>query len=221
VGITYNHPTKFRTNVLINYGEPFDLGFLADKYPEGGSEANNVLCRRLEEEMRPLMLDISSAERYDEIEEEWFECRPEKKNLIEQFYTDQGIIDKLLKNQKCERHQREQSAFSLILKIFGAPLFVTGLILNLPSLFLTKLVLRKTVIDPHFRQSIMFVCGMTIVPLLSLTEATVLGFIAGYFWGWLFFIPVSGIFAYDYYDRFIRNSVYVPTRVLAKGFLPR
>ena len=222
VGINYEHPTKFRTNVLINYGEPFDIKFLEDKFPDGESEALNLLCRRLEQEMSPLMLNIHSEERYDEIERRWMECRPRKRGLIDQFNTDKEIIENLLQGKDCPKSELSSSGFLRIIGgIPGLPLFIIGFVLNLPSILITKAILAKTVIDPHFRQSILFVCGMVIVPLFTVIEASILWQLWGYFWAWLILIPVSGIFAYDYFDMILRRNDYVPTRILAKGFLPK
>ncbi len=220
VGISYEHPTKFRTNVLINYGEPYTLHSIGDQFPEGGSEALKLLCRNLEKAMRPLMIDIRSRDKYDQVEQEWMRCRPNEKDLVKQFEADKKIINNLLKGEDCNTESAKKSPLSLLFKVLGFPVFLIGLILNLPALLATILILKKTVIDPHFRQSIIFVCGMIVVPLFTIIEAFAFGYIFGVTWGWIPGIPLFGIMAYDYYDHYIRKKEFIPTRVLAKGFLP-
>jgi len=219
VGLTYEHPTKFRSRVLISYGEPFRIDNLEKAYDQSPSASLNTFCRQLEDALRPLIIDI--PENYDFIERQWMNCRTRIKEPWKQFEEDKVLIDNLIKTGECRNSDKPQARQpSLLLKIIGFPVFLIGCLLNLPSYLLTRFVLKKTVIDPHFNQSIMLVCGMVIVPVLTILESILLNVLTGYFWMWLVIIPLSGILSYDYYDLFIRVYRYVPGRTLAKGFLP-
>ncbi len=221
VGINYEHPTKFRTDVFIKYGKPYSITSFRDVYLQSPSEAYNQLNRQLEEKMAELMVNITPRERYDEIEQEWMEHRIREDSLEQQFFSDREDIEVLASGKQLKDRPSEKSdVLNWILRILGFPFFIAGALLNLPIFLISRFVLKRKVKDPHFLQSIKFVLGMAGVPVITALESLALYFLFGTFWIPFFSIPLLGIIAYDYWDRLLKKKHYVPTRELANGYLP-
>lgn len=221
VGINYEHPTKFRTDVLINYGEAFTMTKLKEAYHSNPSEALNSFTRELERHLRPLVLDIHPKQDYDALERLWMEHRKGGGELTQRFRTDKEIISKIRHKENLSDPVNKPEV-SILLKALLMPFIAGGLIANLPSYLLTMLILKKTVIDPHFRQSIMFACGMVLVPIFMILKTWIIYNFFGPGWAiaGLVIMPLWGMAAYDAWDLYVRKQVFIPTRLLARGFLP-
>ncbi|MCA6075163.1 1-acyl-sn-glycerol-3-phosphate acyltransferase [Fulvivirga sedimenti] len=221
VGINYEHPTKFRTDVLINCGKPYSIKSFKSIFQQSRSEAFNQFNRDLEERMSELMLNITPVERYDQTEKEWMLHRRKENSLLQRFNSDKKIIAAISAGDSLsDEGQAKTGWIKWIMRILGLPIFIAGFVLNLPVFIITRLILKKSVRDPHFLQSVKFVCAMAGVPLFSALEAGIIYSFFGTFWIPFFAIPLLGIIAYDYWDLLIRGNSYVPTRSLGAVYLP-
>lgn len=67
IGNHYDNYFGFRSNLVINIGEPFEFTELYDIYKEHPERARYLLTQKGREKVNPLMLDISDADHYDGI----------------------------------------------------------------------------------------------------------------------------------------------------------
>lgn len=68
VGIDWSHYIHFRSDVLIQYGQPIELSEYYQLYKTNPVEGINALKERLEREMSAIMIDIRPLDAYDTIE---------------------------------------------------------------------------------------------------------------------------------------------------------
>lgn len=68
IGVNYSDPFNPNSELLINYGEPFEISQYIEQYKESPAHAINALRADLSERMRPLQIDIRNNEYYDEID---------------------------------------------------------------------------------------------------------------------------------------------------------
>lgn len=90
-----------------------------------------------------------------------------------------------------------------ILFFILSPVYLTGLVNNYIPYHIPERYVKK-VKDRQFHSSVKFVLGMLLFPLYYILVSVLAAIIIpGRFFSWLYiiFIPVSGIFAYNYYIR--------------------
>lgn len=223
VGINYEHPAQMRTDLLLNFGKPISVKEIVQQedLSEGAAliELNKVLAERL----RNTMIHIAPKDRYDELEKAWQEKRTVYSSLTKRFKEDKKLITSLAKADQKEGTVPEINSNSFLkplLIVLGFPLWVTGIILNLPWIITVKLVMKKMVTDPHFIASVYFVCIMMGLPLFTLITAGVLSIFFGGFWIFVALIPLTGLVAYEYQLRFMKKPTPILTRDLAGDSLP-
>lgn len=68
IGINYSDPFNPNSQLLINFGAPFEITHHLEKYKESPAHAINDLREELSEKMRPLQIDIRNKDYYDEID---------------------------------------------------------------------------------------------------------------------------------------------------------
>lgn len=217
VGINYEHPTRFRTDVLIRYGAPLSAASYQEAYRENPAEAMNRLMQAVGEAMSAEMIDIQPPDRYDELEARWMAARSRDRNLDKRFREDRLMLS----TGDFSGGQSRKSISRWLVGIAGFPFFLSGVLLNLPLYLVSCLMIRLTVRDPHFLQSVKFVLGMTLVPLYAIVAGLFLGWLTQWHaWYWIPVIPLSGIAAYDYADFVFRNKSYPGTRQLMGNYVP-
>jgi 1-acyl-sn-glycerol-3-phosphate acyltransferase len=220
VGITYEHPTKFRTDVLVWYGEPFTVESFGEVYKIRPSEAITRLTRMVEKEMQKYMIHIQEEVDYDHVEYEWVQQRWKDPDLMLRLKADQKYLASQGTSSSAEgiATSEENSKMLIAAKILGFPVFVVGFILNAPIYFISKLLLRQTIRDPHFNQSFKFVIGMSLVPLVTIFQGILLApYLTISVWVYCLTVPLLGILAYDYYDILLKPRGYQKTSVLMKS----
>jgi len=65
VGLDYGHYQKFRSSVFVNYGKPIEVAEYYQLWKENPVNALNLLRERLADELKKLMIHISTDEYYD------------------------------------------------------------------------------------------------------------------------------------------------------------
>jgi 1-acyl-sn-glycerol-3-phosphate acyltransferase len=111
-----------------------------------------------------------------------------------------GLRDWVLKKEK---YSFLGLLLALVLKIVLLPVYLFGLIHNYPFYWFTEARV-KNIKDPQFKSSFKFVIGMVGLPVWYLILAGILAFIP-IPWGikciYILFLPVSGLFSFDYFIR--------------------
>ncbi len=68
IGVNYSDPFNPNSQLLVKYGEPFEITQYIEQYKESPARAINALRTELTEKMRPLQIDIRNKEYYDDID---------------------------------------------------------------------------------------------------------------------------------------------------------
>jgi 1-acyl-sn-glycerol-3-phosphate acyltransferase len=101
VGLDYSDYRNFRSDLLVNYGEPIEISQYWDLYRENQPKALNLLRNALAEKLNPLMINIQNTEYYDTYIGIMQICNLQmvkqlglnKKNLYYHFCSNKKIIE--------------------------------------------------------------------------------------------------------------------------------
>jgi 1-acyl-sn-glycerol-3-phosphate acyltransferase len=105
VGINYSNPSKFRSYVFYNVGEPILVKDFIDEYKQNAARANNKFLEVLEPKMKALITHINNKE-YDEVvfaieelckKDMLTEQQLNRRNLEHDFIITQQITEKVNK----------------------------------------------------------------------------------------------------------------------------
>ena len=222
VGINYEHPTRFRTDLLLYFGDPISVKNLIRDEEKPEAAALKELRKELAEGLSEVMIDIGPKAEYDTLEHAWQSRRDVTPSLTERFEKDKALIDALSTSADHEiaGKKTNKSILRTILLIVGFPVWLMGVILNLGWILTVKLLLKHVVIDPHFIASVKFICVMVGVPLFTLITAAILNAFFGGFWIFMMLIPLSGLLAYEYRARIWKKPELILIKDLAGDFLP-
>lgn len=209
VGLYYGRHTRFRSDMLINFGDPIYVKEYIPLYKENANKAYMKLVNDLYEKLDKVVLSIHPTEYYDQIENEWLHKRTPKHDMLEQFLEDKKLVEEISKRYEHEPVSIPDEAKaepvpptpSLIYRIVMFPVFLYGFINSYLSYMLLDLLIRKVVTDIHFYGSVKKASNLILAPLVFLLQTLILYFIIGsgpiavlYFIS----LPVTGILAYDY-----------------------
>ncbi|THD67390.1 hypothetical protein E7Z59_06930 [Robertkochia marina] len=223
VGINYEHPTGMRTDLLLNFGEPISVKDLLKEADNHETRGLLTLRKHLAEKIQDLMIDIRPKEQYDALELAWQQQRTVLPSLKARFENDKEIIEALSENDQPLQPKPEiksNSLWQIPLIILGFPMWLTGVVLNLGWILTVKLILKYVVKDPHFVQSIKFLCVMAGVPVFTMVTAALLSTVTGWFWPFVVLIPLFGLLAHEYQTRVLKTPGLVLVKDEAGDFLP-
>ncbi|MCB0495637.1 MAG: 1-acyl-sn-glycerol-3-phosphate acyltransferase [Cyclobacteriaceae bacterium] len=209
IGLNYGRHTRFRSDMLVNYGEPIYVKDYIPLYKENPNKAYLKLVDDLYQKLDERVLSIRPTEYYEQIENEWLHKRTPKHDLIEQFNADKELLSQLEDKYSSNPVEISDEAKaepipptpSLAYRILMFPVFIYGYINSYPSYYLLNLIIKKVVSDIHFYGSVKKASNLIIAPLLFLVQAFIVYLLVGNgVIALLYFIslPFTGILAYDY-----------------------
>ncbi|MBN2637738.1 MAG: 1-acyl-sn-glycerol-3-phosphate acyltransferase [Bacteroidales bacterium] len=114
VGISYSNYEKYRSDLLVVFGEPVPVSRFYDEYKANPAVAFNKIKDELAKEIKPLMIDIESEENYDVYDSlrYLYEKRAAKKleintrrRLYNQFKVHKTIISALDTEEKAQSNE--------------------------------------------------------------------------------------------------------------------
>ncbi|WP_224485069.1 1-acyl-sn-glycerol-3-phosphate acyltransferase [Robertkochia aurantiaca] len=222
VGINYEHPTRMRTDLLINFGRPVSMrkfvGDSKDTKPAELKELRELIAKKVSR----LMIDITPKKNYDELESAWQSHRTLSPDLVMRFEKDKELIENLRSGSTIpgQKDNRISNLLHIIRLIVGFPFWIAGIVLNILWIVTVKLLIRYVVEDPHFIQSVKFLCVMVLLPACTLITSYILCHFTGWFWPFLILVPLSGLIACDYQYGVLKKDSPVLTKELAGNFLP-
>ena len=206
VGINYSSHTMFRSDLLVNIGEPIAVKKYIAIYKDNPNKAYTELLKELTMSIRELSIDIQDKENYEQIESAWLNQKVERSSMQEEFMHDKEFIKQFENNSANSLKQQpkldKKSTLTLAEKILGFPIYLWGAINNFLLWKFTNFMIKKVVTDSHFYSSIKLVSGVFIGLLLYLIQALAIWAITGG-WGYAvvyaFTLPLFAIFTYDYH----------------------
>ena len=227
VGVNYSKHTRFRGDLLVNFGEPIHVNDYLENYKENPNKTFNELTNDVQNKLAPLIVNIENTEHYESIEKAWISERKLENNMLNELTRDQQIIARLTaeKNQGklLETDYPTTRKSNWLEMILGFPAFIYGTLNHLPFILLMQRITGKYVSDIHFYSSIKLVGGMYIglafyilqtIGVYALTDGNLIVSLI-YFCT----LPFFGTFAYDHYVKnYTDDPQTTSSAELLKGF---
>ena len=230
IGINYNHHSKFRSNVVVNFGKPISVRDYESIYRKDAGAGIKAITQELSSRMRRQMLDISVGDFYSDassfLEKLYPATHRNSQRLARDYNNSKALADKFTVHIKQngeneleyfyqkvrrfnERHAQlkepplEQGIQSYLLwLVLLFPFFAVGAInFYLPyKLISTQSV--KLFKDPQFIGSMKVAMGLLLFPLYLTVFAVTLGLIFSFQVGLLYFVGslLIGIISLIYID---------------------
>jgi len=208
-GLNYSRHTRFRSDMLCNFGQPVYLKKYTELYKENPNKAYQKLITDVHAEMDKEAISIRPSNHYEHIENEWLSKRNESRDMITQFAEDKKLIASISEKYQGEEVPIPEEAKkepvpplpSLGYQVLMFPVFLYGYINSFIGYKLLSLFIKKVVSDIHFYASIKSVINLVLAPLVFSLQAYLVylatnnGLIAS-----LYFLslPFAAILAFDY-----------------------
>jgi len=210
VGICYSDHTRFRSDLLINFGESIRVADYLEDWKTSPAETTRSLLKDIHKNLSDVMIHIKSPENYQQTHETWKRHKKHYSNLYKEFLEDKKLINEIESGTfKTEPNPEEQKKTSLFFKLAGFPFYLYGLLNNLPIYGLIHLI-QKKVTDIHFITPIRFTSGIFILPPVYLIQGIGVYFLnQNLLWTgvYLLSIFIAGLFSADYHFRVFTASV--------------
>jgi 1-acyl-sn-glycerol-3-phosphate acyltransferase len=195
VGIYYENHLSFRSRVLVNYGEPIDVGNVVRAAATERDKLDNLVTVTTDG-LHRLALAIDPAENYKAKFDFLMKFRKVQEDLLRQMESDRALLEHY---PKAPAHvpMRKQSAAATK---FLNPVVWIGWLLNIIPYSIIRGFIRKNVKDPQFIGSLKYAFGIFLVPvfyviLITLlyvtTDSIALTLVSA------LLLPFTGIFATD------------------------
>lgn len=199
VGIYYEKHTASRSRVLINFGQAISVQQYDSDYTQDQNLGYKKLTQTISKSMQSLTIHIAPSDCYDKIFQEWRSLKKVKEKIVDQYKSDQGIIE-LIKKDEFSDKSEDQSKSNTEYKKLLLPLALYGLINHLIPYLILRYIIKEKVTDIHFYSSIKLVVGMVVVPFFYLIQSMLLFSLdVDLIWIgiYIFTLPMSGIVAHN------------------------
>lgn len=207
-GFTYSDHTRFRSDLLVLFGEPIPVEPLYQQWKESPGVGIKNLLQKVRENLSEVMIDIR-PENYIEVYNTWQRNKPHHTNLYKEFLLDKDLIKTIESGKFIEPEKKSKTFSNALFAILGFPLFLLGFINNFLVWAIMSLVVNKLVTDEHFIAPIRCYVGLIVLPLIYIIQGTIVNLFVPYWWWtaiYLVAILILGQFAGDYYNRFFSTS---------------
>ncbi len=192
VGLQYENHLHSGSDLLVSYGQAVEVIDYQKEYKSNPAKAMHALMEELAKRMQSIIVHIESQEKYDAIYKSVTQRNTLENDLKERLKKDQKYVEELLERDSIiEPDQRMIPNTCVLYKWIYSLLIIPHLL----SLWVVRLMIKKTVRDDHWTSSIKIAGMLFIAPLLYLLQACLLA-VAGISWvGLLFYfllLPISG-----------------------------
>lgn len=202
VGLQYENHNQFRSDLLINFGEPIKVSDYKAIYQSDPIRATTKLLEDVSQNLGSLILTIEDIEMHDSIKSAIKTRDGRESDLLKRLQSDKQF----LKEGKFPVNKQKKSNF--MLSIVGFPVFLYGAINNLIIFLIIKYIMKKFIKDAHWTASIKFAGMILISPIIYLLQTLII---------WLFFqdlvctaayfvsLPISAVLAGDYFHSVLKR----------------
>ena len=207
VGLQYENHNQFRSDLLINFGEPIHVADYKEIYQSDPIKATTALLNDVCQNLGSLIINISDIERHDKIKSAIKSRVGRENDLLKRLQGDKLFLqgEKLI----VKKTKKANLLLNLLLAIAGFPVFVYGAVNNLIIYLIIKYIMNKFIKDAHWTSSIKFAGMILISPIIYVLQTMLI---------WLFFhnwiiavvylisLPVSAVLAADYFHKILKNK---------------
>lgn len=195
VGIYYDDHLSFRSRVLVNYGDPIDVGNVVQSSPTERDKLENLVMVTTNA-LHSLALAIEPNEHYKEKFDFLMKYRKVQSNLVTQLQSDRALLEHY---PKVPAHAPLRKESTLTEKLLN-PIVWIGWLLHIPPYSFIRSFIRKKIKDPQFIGSLKYAFGIFLVPLYYVILLAIVYSISGsliLILGIALLLPLTGILATD------------------------
>ncbi len=208
-GLNYGRHTRFRSDMLLNFGKPIFLKQYTALYKKNPNKAYQALVEDIFKELDKQVLSIRPSKHYEHIENEWLSKRTDNSDMIHQFEADKALIKEVSEKYQKEdvevpdeaKHEPTPVLPSLLYRIMMFPVFVYGFINSFIGYKILALFIKKVVTDIHFYASVKSAINLVLGPFVFGLQAYLVYIFTGNgIIALAYFItsPFATILAFDY-----------------------
>jgi 1-acyl-sn-glycerol-3-phosphate acyltransferase len=193
VGYHYENHHRFRSRVLVQYGEPISVAETIRGLTEQ-REKLMALATVTGEKMRSLILAVPKDEDYPERKNFLLQNRQHKTDMVEQLEADRDMMNHWKKEN--EGHPSNQVS---VFRWFN-PLFLYGRLVHLIPHTIIGWIVKHKIKDEQFIGSVKLAVGIFLIPVSYALLTLAFFLLTGEsLWTLGFFIslPISGLIAYN------------------------
>ncbi len=218
-GLNYGRHTRYRSDMLLNFGKPIYLKQYTALYKENPNKAYQALLNDIFNELDKQVLSIRPSKSYAHIENEWLTKRTDNADMVAQFTADKALIADI--SETCKKGDVETldeankepipPLPSLLYRIAMFPVFLYGYANSFLGYKLLHLFIKKVVTDIHFYASVKSTISLFLGSVAFILQAYILYvFTKNGLLSLFYFIssPLAAILAFDYkfavFDRLPR-----------------
>ena len=169
VGINYSAHRKFRSDLFVYYGEPFEVKPFYATYLENNNKGYIELLAELDKRMRPLTVDMPRGLQYHQVAKTWVSNASGTFNLNENFERNQVLLDAIINDSPLP--EKKLSDTPKFIKILFSPFWLVMKINNFLAFSLAHTLTKKLAADPAFESSMDLVFGIFLSPFVFLIQA--------------------------------------------------
>ena len=158
VGINYSAHRKFRSDLYVEYGEPFDVKPFYATYLANNNQGYIALLAELDKRLRPHIIDMPRGLKYHPVAKTWVENAWGTLDLKANFKNNQKLLSAILNEEPIP--EKKVSDTPLFLKVLFAPLWLVMFINNFISFKTVRTLTKKLAADPAFESSMDLVFGI-------------------------------------------------------------
>ena len=174
VGLQYDSHSKFRSRMLISFGEAISVKNIAQT-KSTLPEQLEALIDKTSDALKQLILHIEQPD-YEKKHEYFLQHRVIKHDLVEQLKSDQEIILNTPPLSEIEPNSKKRIDNHTP---WWNPIFLYRFINHLLPRAIIRWILKTKVKDKQFTGSLKFALGMVLVPLFYILQTTVCLAISG------------------------------------------
>ncbi|MBX2965618.1 MAG: 1-acyl-sn-glycerol-3-phosphate acyltransferase [Cyclobacteriaceae bacterium] len=192
-GFHYENHHKFRSRVLVNYGEPISVSNITGHITDA-REKLSVLAKHTGEKLRSLILTVPLDRDYLKRKDFLMANRERKADMVEQLQADRAMMETWTPDS-VGKTKTGNSVFR-----WFDPLFLYGRITHIIPHSILGWIVKNKIKDDQFIGSVKVALGVFLVPINYLLLTTIFYLVTREpLWTLGFFIsmPVSGLYAYS------------------------
>jgi 1-acyl-sn-glycerol-3-phosphate acyltransferase len=191
VGINYSAHKKFRSDLFVVYGEPFDVKPFYETYLDNNNQGYIALLAELDKRIRPLTIDMPRGLKYHPTSKSWIKNAWGTWDLKANFENNQKLLKAILEEEPLPKQKVSDSP--KYLKILFAPLWLAMFISNFIAFKFVRTLTKKLAADPAFESSMDLVFGIFLSFIVYLIQACVLMFFTDFTIASIYFLSIPAL----------------------------
>jgi 1-acyl-sn-glycerol-3-phosphate acyltransferase len=230
VGLSYEHPERFRSHMTVNAGKPIMVKDYQAAYEENTIAAARLLTKDLEEQMRSLTIDLKDeaeeqvivplkkmlrnshplptgehfqrSKRLIEAYRTWAEKQPDARAAFDgQLQQYQSKLEQLKTSDKAVAKPPKALLLRLLAFILLLPVFLYGWLNSILPFATVRLISKKVDIFIGYQTTVRVLSGLLLFPIFWAIQTIIVAQLCPYALWYLLSLPFSAWFALRYWEE--------------------